>query len=83
MGRRKTAHDTCRRIAAVKFDGDNYICAGESLKSTYPCDSVRLCIKGAVQHRVQEMTVREAVTIRDCLSEVIRQLGQGLSHSRK
>ncbi len=72
--KKQSAHDSCRRIAAVKFSGDNYICAGENMRPTFSCDNVRLCVKGAVAHRKQEMTLQEAVTIRDCLSAVISDL---------
>lgn len=72
MGRRKKIHDKCRQIAAVRFSGDNFICAGENRDPVFACDTVRLCVKGAVSHRTQEMTVQEAETIRDCLSEAIK-----------
>lgn len=58
-------------VAAVKFSGDNFICAGESGDSTYACDKLRLCVKSVVSHRVQEMTLDEASTIRDCLDRAI------------
>ncbi|MGE5308927.1 MAG: hypothetical protein ACM3OC_07575 [Deltaproteobacteria bacterium] len=77
MGRRKCAdHDKCRRIAAVQFSGDNFICSGESRDSTYACDNVRLCIRSVISNRRQEMTIEEAQTIRDCLSRTIEELSR-------